>query len=51
MNELITISVIKSSHDSGAIRKMIHAPTLKMYAVKVNNSGVGGLVGLVFSLS
>jgi len=31
---MITISVMKSAHESGVIKKMLHAPTLKLYAVK-----------------
>jgi hypothetical protein len=35
LNEMITLSVMKSSHETGIIKKVIHAPTLKMFAVKV----------------
>lgn len=35
LNEMITLSVMKSSHETGMIKKVIHAPTLKIFAVKV----------------
>ena len=35
LNEMITINVVKSSHETGAVKRMLHAPTLKLYAVKV----------------
>lgn len=35
LNEMITINVMKSSHETGSIKKVLHAPTLKLFAVKV----------------
>jgi hypothetical protein len=35
LNELVTLSMMKSAHATGSIRKMIHAPTLRLFAVKV----------------
>jgi len=35
LNEMITLGPIKPSTGTGVIRKMIHAPTLKLYTVKV----------------
>jgi hypothetical protein len=35
LNDLITINVMKSSHETGSIKKVLHAPTLKLFAVKV----------------
>ena len=32
--ELITISIVKSSCSTGTVRKSLHAPTLKLYATK-----------------
>jgi len=37
LNEMITISVMKSSHETGSIKKVLHAPTLKLFAVKVRS--------------
>ena len=34
-NEMITLSVIKSSHETGTVKKMLHAPTFGLYAIKV----------------
>lgn len=35
VSEMVTIGIIKPGDETGAIKKMIHAPTLKIYAVKV----------------
>lgn len=35
LSEMITLQIIKSSHETGVVKKMIHGPTLKLYAVKV----------------
>lgn len=35
LSEMVTLQIIKSSHETGVVKKMIHAPTLKLYAVKV----------------
>ena len=34
LEEMITLAVLKGTRNSGSIKKMIHAPTLKLYAVK-----------------
>ena len=34
-NEMITLSVIRSSHETGTVKKLLHAPTLRLFAVKV----------------
>lgn len=34
LSEMITISHFSSSTGSGIVKKMIHAPTLKIFAVK-----------------
>jgi len=31
---MITIGLIRGSNNTGAIKKMLHVPTLKLYAVK-----------------
>ena len=36
LNEMITINIMKSSHETGVVKRMLHGPTLKLYAVKVN---------------
>lgn len=36
-NEMVTLSVIKSSHETGTVKKLLHAPTLRLFAVKVIN--------------
>jgi hypothetical protein len=35
VSEMVTLGVIKPGNETGAVKKMIHAPTLKLYAVKV----------------
>ncbi len=35
-NEMITLSIIRSSHETGTVKKMLHAPTLQLFAVKVS---------------
>ena len=40
LNEMITINVVKSSHETGAVKRMLHAPTLKLYAIKVNSNNL-----------
>lgn len=37
LSSMITLLIMKSSHESGCVKKMLHAPTLKLYAVKVLN--------------
>ena len=39
-NEMITLSVIRSSHETGTVKKLLHAPTLRLFAVKVPNNDV-----------
>jgi serine/threonine protein kinase len=34
LEEMITLSVLKGTRNSGSIKKMLHAPTLRLYAVK-----------------
>lgn len=34
LEEMITLSVLKGTRNTGPIKKMLHAPTLKLYAVK-----------------
>ncbi|RYD73901.1 MAG: hypothetical protein EOP55_16190 [Sphingobacteriales bacterium] len=34
-NEMITLSVIRSSHETGTVKKVLHAPTMRLFAVKV----------------
>jgi len=34
LEEMITLSVLKGTRNTGSIKKMLHAPTLKLYAVK-----------------
>ena len=34
LEEMITLSILKSSYRSGIVRKSLHAPTLKLYASK-----------------
>ena len=34
LEEMITLAVLKSTHQSGTVKKMLHAPTLKLYNVK-----------------
>eukprot|EP01017_Pseudomicrothorax_dubius_P044396 TRINITY_DN7499_c0_g3_i1.p1 TRINITY_DN7499_c0_g3~~TRINITY_DN7499_c0_g3_i1.p1 ORF type:complete len:743 (+),score=107.15 TRINITY_DN7499_c0_g3_i1:42-2270(+) len=34
LEEMITLALIKSSRVTGAVKKMLHAPTLKLYAMK-----------------
>jgi hypothetical protein len=35
VSEMVTLGVIKPGNETGAVKKMIHAPTLKLYAIKV----------------
>ena len=35
LEDLITLSILKDSHLSGSVKKMLHAPSLKLFAVKV----------------
>ena len=35
LEHMITLSVLKSTRSSGSVKKMLHAPSLKLYAVKV----------------
>lgn len=37
LSSMITLTIMKSSHESGCVKKMLHAPTLKLYAVKVSS--------------
>ena len=41
LSSMITLLIMKSSHESGCVKKMLHAPTLKLYAVKVNPNYIG----------
>lgn len=34
-NEMITLNVIRSSHETGTVKKVLHAPTMRLFAVKV----------------
>lgn len=34
LEEMITLNLMKSNKNSGAIKKMLHAPTLSIFAVK-----------------
>ena len=34
LEEMITLAVLKSTQQSGTVKKMLHAPTLKLYNVK-----------------
>ena len=34
MEEMITLGLMKGSRDTGAVKKMLHAPTLKVFSVK-----------------
>ena len=36
LSEMVTLQIIKSSHETGVVKKMLHAPTLKLFAVKVD---------------
>ena len=35
LTEMITLGTLKPSYGSGVVKKMLHAPTLKLYTVKV----------------
>jgi len=35
LSDMVTLQIIKSFHETGVVKKMIHAPTLKLFAVKV----------------
>ena len=35
LSSMITLTLLKSSHESGSVKKMLHAPTLRLYAIKV----------------
>ncbi len=35
LNEMVTLQIIKSSHETGVVKKMLHAPSLRLFAVKV----------------
>ena len=34
LEEMITLSILKGTRNSGSVKKMLHAPSLKLYAVK-----------------
>ena len=34
LEEMITLSILKGTRNTGSVKKMLHAPTLKLYAVK-----------------
>jgi len=34
LNEMVTLQIIKSSHETGVVKKMLHAPSLRLFAVK-----------------
>lgn len=34
LEEMLTLSLLKNSRYSGAVKKMLHVPTLKLYAIK-----------------
>ena len=34
LDEMITLGKIKGSRDTGIVRKVLHAPTLKLYIIK-----------------
>ncbi len=36
LSEMITLGLLSSGSESGTVKKMIHAPTLRMFAVKVS---------------
>ena len=35
LEEMITLGLMKGTRKTGPVKKMLHAPTLKLYAVKV----------------
>jgi serine/threonine protein kinase len=34
LEEMITLSILKGIRNTGSVKKMLHAPTLKLYAIK-----------------
>ena len=38
LNEMVTLQIIKSSHATGVVKKMLHAPSLRLFAVKVSSN-------------
>ena len=47
LEEMITIGIMKRSRNSGAMKKMLHVPTMRLFAVKeepITNHKIGKLL-------